>query len=188
MQKRLRSTTGRQTESSKAKSTTKTVDDPLKKARARPALSFANILCSQSQPASNTRGTSALAKNTTTANANPPPTRRSNRLQSGSGAKQLHLNKVRDDRVPAEHQLMFSSTLLQHEIVEDHVINPASPKNRIPMARLPSQHLLGLNCLPLQRLRGPYNRSSRHRKSTSTRWRTTISTSWSASSHRLPGD
>ncbi|TEB36224.1 TPR-like protein [Coprinellus micaceus] len=105
VQKRLRSTAGRQIESSKAKSTTKTVDDPLKKARARQALSFANNLStSNSQPASNTRGTSAVAKPTSQASTNPATTRRSNRLQSGSGAKQLHLNKhpptTRDRRRP----------------------------------------------------------------------------------------
>jgi anaphase-promoting complex subunit 3 len=130
VQKRLRSTAGRQIESSKAKSTTKTVDDPLKKARARQALSFANNLStSNSQPASNTRGTSAVAKPTSQASTNPATTRRSNRLQSGSGAKQLHLNKVSNGTVIAEHQLMFSSTLLQHETAEGRVINPAKWMN-----------------------------------------------------------
>ena len=189
VQKRLRSTAGRQIESSKAKSTTKTVDDPLKKARARQALSFANNLStSNSQPASNARGTSAVAKPTFQASANPTTTRRSNRLQSGSGAKQLHLNKVSSNGADvAEHQLMFSSTLLQHETAEGRVINPARWMKRPRMAsRSPNRRLLDLNCHPLRR-RGRYNKSSRLRKNTSRSWRISTSMNWSASSPRPPG-
>ncbi|KAF6764771.1 hypothetical protein DFP72DRAFT_869216 [Ephemerocybe angulata] len=92
--KKLRSTAGRQIDP-KPKSSSKTaVDEPLKKARARPALSFANIFSSShSQPAAPSRAPTTLTKNNAQPNVTHTATRRSNRLQSGSGAKQLHLSK-----------------------------------------------------------------------------------------------
>ncbi|KAJ2925216.1 hypothetical protein H1R20_g11878, partial [Candolleomyces eurysporus] len=95
VQKRLRST-AKQPEQTKPKSSNKTtVDEPLKKARARPALSFANIFSSShSQPAAASRTNTALTKNGAQGNAAHAGTRRSNRLLSGSGAKQLHLSKL----------------------------------------------------------------------------------------------
>lgn len=75
VQKKLRSTAGRQIDP-KPKSSSKTaVDEPLKK------------------PAAPSRAPTTLTKNNAQPNVTHTATRRSNRLQSGSGAKQLHLSK-----------------------------------------------------------------------------------------------
>ena len=92
--KRLRSTT-RQPEAVKPKSSKSSLDDPLKKARARPALSFANIFSSsgrRSQPTTSSRTNLGPGKS----NAQPShiPTRRSTRLLSGTGTKLPHASKV----------------------------------------------------------------------------------------------
>lgn len=95
--KRLRSTTTRIAPESKPKSSSNkgASDELLKKARARPALLYANVFSSShSQPATTSRAHAALTKIATQSNLNAA-TRRSNRLQSGSGTKQLHLAKVR---------------------------------------------------------------------------------------------
>ncbi|EAU88243.2 cell division cycle protein 27/anaphase promoting complex subunit 3 [Coprinopsis cinerea okayama7 len=107
VQKRLRSTSRQPEASSKPKSSKSTLDDPLKKARARPALSVANIISSSShsQPVNTSRTNTALGKSNTQPSAVPPPTRRSNRLLSGNGAKQLGLPKAptRERRRPVAH-------------------------------------------------------------------------------------
>ena len=90
--KKLRSTS-RQPEALKSKPIKFSLDDPLKKARARPALSFANIFSFSG------------SQSTASSRANPPPgknniqptagvgTRRSTRLLSGTGTK-THSSKV----------------------------------------------------------------------------------------------
>ena len=94
MPKKLRSTS-RQPEVLKPKLVKSSVDDPLKKARARPALSFANIFSSsgrRSQSTTSSRANPLPGKN----NIQPIPgvgTRRSTRLISGTGIKS-HSSKV----------------------------------------------------------------------------------------------
>lgn len=72
------------------------VDNPLKKARARPALLLTNLFSSsgrRSQPTTSTR-TIGLGKSTTQPMASNIATRRSTRLLSGTGTKQPHNSKV----------------------------------------------------------------------------------------------
>jgi hypothetical protein len=89
--KKLRSTS-RQPEPLKPKPM-KSLDDPLKKARARPALSFANIFSfSGSQSITSSRANPPPGKNNTQPTAGVG-TRRSTRLLSGTGAKS-HSSKV----------------------------------------------------------------------------------------------
>lgn len=101
--KKLRSNV-RQPEAVKSSKPNKlTTDDPLKKARARPALTFANIFSSpgrRSQPTSSHRTAAGTGKSN-----NPPvnpnvATRRSTRLLSGSGTKQPHSSKVSTSQRP----------------------------------------------------------------------------------------
>ncbi|EDR10957.1 uncharacterized protein LACBIDRAFT_315993 [Laccaria bicolor S238N-H82] len=91
--KRLRSTT-RQPEAVKPKPSKSSLDDPLKKARARPALSFANIFSSsdgRSQPTTSSR--TNLGPGKSSAQTSHIPTRRSTRLLSGTGPKLPHTSK-----------------------------------------------------------------------------------------------
>lgn len=96
--KRLRSTS-RQAEAIKSKSSKLNSDDPSKKARARPALLFANIFSSsgrRSQHAASSRNANAPGKGIVQPTAPTLAPRRSTRLLSGTGAKQPHLStKVR---------------------------------------------------------------------------------------------
>jgi len=86
--KRLRATS-RQPEL-KTKASKALFDDPLKKARARPALSFANIFSSsvgRSQSTTVSRTTSGHGKSNAPPVPNAGPTRRSTRLLSNNGQK-----------------------------------------------------------------------------------------------------
>ncbi|KAH7912129.1 hypothetical protein BJ138DRAFT_1179026 [Hygrophoropsis aurantiaca] len=89
--KRLRSTTRqRSIEVVKAKPTKLTVDEPLKKARARPALKFANFFSSpgrRSQPVTSTRTTAGVGKSDRHPGNPSLVPRRSTRLLSGTTAK-----------------------------------------------------------------------------------------------------
>lgn len=92
MPKRLRSTS-HQAEVIKSKSNKLNSDDPSKKARARPALLFANIFSSsgrRSQHAAPSRNANALGKGNVPSNAPTLAPRRSTRLLGGTGAKQPH--------------------------------------------------------------------------------------------------
>ncbi|KAF8810137.1 TPR-like protein [Phlegmacium glaucopus] len=110
--KKLRSTS-RQPEALKLKSVKSSLDDPLKKARARPALSFANIFSSSGR----------RSQSTTSSRTNLPPgknniqpaagvvTRRSTRLLSGTGTKS-HSSKhlpTRDRRRQPAHSRTLST-------------------------------------------------------------------------------
>ncbi|KAF9246486.1 hypothetical protein BU15DRAFT_85246 [Melanogaster broomeanus] len=92
VQKRLRSTTRqRSIDMAKSKPTKLIVDEPLKKARARPALKFANIFSSpgrRSQPIQNSRSaTGGVGKNERHPGNNGVGPRRSTRLLSGVTSK-----------------------------------------------------------------------------------------------------
>lgn len=97
VQKRLRSTTRqRSVDLAKSKSSKLVVDEPLKKARARPALKFANIFSSpgrRSQPIQNLRNVVGVGKNERHPGTNGVGPRRSTRLLSGTINKQV--GKVR---------------------------------------------------------------------------------------------
>ncbi|KAH7924550.1 TPR-like protein [Leucogyrophana mollusca] len=89
--KRLRSTTRQQSiEAVKSKPTKLTVDEPLKKARARPALKFANFFSSpgrRSQPVTSTRATAGVGKSDRHPGNPSLAPRRSTRLLSGPTTK-----------------------------------------------------------------------------------------------------
>ncbi|KAF9227878.1 TPR-like protein [Gyrodon lividus] len=91
VQKRLRSTTRQQSiEMVKCKPSKPSVDEPLKKARARPALKFANIFSSpgrRSQSIQNSRNTTGVGKNERHPGNNGVGPRRSTRLLSGVTSK-----------------------------------------------------------------------------------------------------
>jgi len=91
VQKRLRPTTRqRSIEMVKSKSSKVIVDEPLKKARARPALTFANIFSSpgrRSQPVQNSKTTVGTGKNERTLGNAVLGPRRSTRLLSGASNK-----------------------------------------------------------------------------------------------------
>lgn len=95
--KRLRST-ARHAEAAKAKSTKVPDDDSSKKARARPALIFANIFSSsgrRSQPVTTVRSIAGVGKSNAPTSAINLATRRSTRLLGGATTKQSHILKVR---------------------------------------------------------------------------------------------
>ena len=81
----------------KSKPTKLSVEEPVKKARARPALKFANFFSSsgrRSQPTSSSRaGSAGLGKNDRIPSNSTIATRRSTRLLTGNGTKQT--GKVR---------------------------------------------------------------------------------------------
>ncbi|KAF5387124.1 hypothetical protein D9615_001841 [Tricholomella constricta] len=96
------------------------VDDPLKKARARPALSFANIFSSsgrRSQPTTSSR-TAGVGKSNAQPVVSHVPTRRSTRLLSGTGTKQPHVTKLttRGKRRPSVNTRSRST---ESEVEED---------------------------------------------------------------------
>ncbi|KAH6919014.1 hypothetical protein BKA70DRAFT_1249019 [Coprinopsis sp. MPI-PUGE-AT-0042] len=128
VQKRLRSTSRQPEASSKPKSSKSVLDDPLKKARARPALSVANIFSSSVQPANPAR-TNALGKSNAQPTVLPPGTRRSTRLLSGSGPKQLNLKHPPN----RERRRQISRTKLDSDKEDDapalggEVVHPTSP-------------------------------------------------------------
>lgn len=97
VQKRLRSTTRqRSVDLAKSKPSKLVVEEPLKKARARPALKFANIFSSpgrRSQPIQNLRSVVGAGKNERHSGNNGVGPRRSTRLLSGIMSKQA--GKVR---------------------------------------------------------------------------------------------
>jgi anaphase-promoting complex subunit 3 len=104
MPKKLRST-ARQPDAAKSSKPNKlAVDEPLRKARARPALTFANFFSSsgrRSQPTTSSRTATGVGKSGIQhiQPSNPSiATRRSTRLLSGTGSKQTHLSKVRAAR------------------------------------------------------------------------------------------
>ncbi|KDR81837.1 hypothetical protein GALMADRAFT_240086 [Galerina marginata CBS 339.88] len=105
--KRLRSTT-QQPEAVKSKTSKSSLDDPLKKARARPALSFANIFSSsgrRSQQTTSSRTNVVPGKSNAQPAVGHIPTRRSSRLLSGTAPKQSHTSKhsIRDRRRQPTH-------------------------------------------------------------------------------------
>jgi len=87
--KKMRST-AQQSEGLKSKPSKASLDDSLKKARARPALSFANIFSSsgrRSQQTTSSRTNVAPGKSNAQAASGHAATRRSTRLLSGTGPK-----------------------------------------------------------------------------------------------------
>ncbi|KAF8911163.1 hypothetical protein CPB84DRAFT_1812616 [Gymnopilus junonius] len=104
--KRLRS--NQQSETLKSKTSKSSLDDPLKKARARPALSFANIFSSsgrRSQQTTSSRTNVVPGKSNAQPVAAHIATRRSTRLLSGTAPKPTHPSKhsTRDRRRPPPH-------------------------------------------------------------------------------------
>ncbi|KAF9566247.1 TPR-like protein [Agrocybe pediades] len=100
--KKLRSTTT-QPEALKSKPSKASLDDSLKKARARPALSFANIFSSsgrRSQQTTSSRTNATAGKSNAQPATGHPPTRRSTRLLSGTGPKLPSSKTSRDRRRP----------------------------------------------------------------------------------------
>ncbi|KAM6500894.1 hypothetical protein JOM56_003908 [Amanita muscaria] len=109
--KRLRST-NKHADTAKQKSVKVAEDDSSKKARARPALIFANIFSSsgrRSQPATTVRSAAGSGKSNATAAAINLATRRSTRLLGGATTKQPYIPKypavVRDRRRPTAQPL-----------------------------------------------------------------------------------
>jgi anaphase-promoting complex subunit 3 len=115
--KKLRSTTRQPDAIKPSKPNKLTVDEPLRKARARPALTFANFFSSSgrhSQPTTSSSRTAigGLGKSGTQQiqPSNPSiATRRSTRLLTGTGSKQPHPSKVRAAR---SYSLEFRLTCL----------------------------------------------------------------------------
>ncbi|KIM49461.1 hypothetical protein M413DRAFT_438643 [Hebeloma cylindrosporum] len=98
--KKLRSTS-QHPETLKTKASKSSLDDPLKKARARPALSFANIFSSsgrRSQSTTSSRTNVAPGKSNSQPAAGHIPTRRSTRLLSGTGQKAPSTKHATRDR------------------------------------------------------------------------------------------
>ncbi|KAF8892565.1 hypothetical protein BD779DRAFT_1509674 [Infundibulicybe gibba] len=122
--KRLRSTTRQPEPPNPSKPTKQTADDPLKKARARPALLFANIFSSsgrRTQPAATSRTNAGVGKtNIPPANTNIG-TRRSTRLLSGTGAKQPHPSKLPPNR-DRRRQLTHIHSRSAESDMEDELI------------------------------------------------------------------
>jgi anaphase-promoting complex subunit 3 len=98
--KKLRSTAPQPEMARSSKPLKLTVDEPLKKARARPALKLSNLFSSSgrsSQPPIPSRSTSGTGKSTNHAGALGTGTRRSTRLNSGTTVKQPYGSKVGED-------------------------------------------------------------------------------------------
>ncbi|KAF9452292.1 TPR-like protein [Macrolepiota fuliginosa MF-IS2] len=146
--KRLRSTT-HQADAAKSKSSKLNSDDPSKKARARPALLFANIFSSsgrRSQYAASSRNANAPGKGNVQPTAPTLAPRRSSRLLSGTGVKQPHPSTkhstTRDRRRQASHTRTVSAESDKDDDVfsggdTNHLPSP-TPVPLSPHAELPS--------------------------------------------------
>lgn len=90
--KKLRSTSRQPEAAVRASKSSKLTDDTLKKARVRPALTFANFFSSsgRTQPTTSSRTSAAIGKSNQAAGHGGIPTRRSTRLLSGTSTKQGH--------------------------------------------------------------------------------------------------
>ncbi|KIJ69356.1 hypothetical protein HYDPIDRAFT_36424 [Hydnomerulius pinastri MD-312] len=123
VQKRLRSTTRqRSIEMAKSKPSKLIVDEPLKKARARPALKFANIFSSpgrRSQPVQNSRNTAGVGKTERHPGNTGLGPRRSTRLLSGATSKPAGKHPPLRER---RHQLTTSrSRSIESEADDDTI-------------------------------------------------------------------
>lgn len=95
-----------------------TVDEPLKKARVRPALKFSNPFSSSgrpSQPPIPSRAASGTGKSNNHALVSSTGTRRSTRLNSGTTTKQPYGSKVRKDLPCFPKVLTLHNSTLQTE-------------------------------------------------------------------------
>ncbi|KAJ3497688.1 hypothetical protein NLJ89_g10317 [Agrocybe chaxingu] len=138
--KRLRSTAS-QPEGLKSKPSKTSLDDPSKKARARPALSFANIFSSagrRSQQTTSSRTNAALGKSNTLPSVPPAPTRRSSRLQSGTVAKPKLRNERR--KIPAHTRTRsIESEKDEESTLGGEVAYSTSPPSAALSPRLPKK-------------------------------------------------
>ncbi|KAL4067664.1 TPR-like protein [Scleroderma citrinum] len=123
VQKRLRPTTRqRSIEVTKSKSSKVIVDDPLKKARARPALTFANIFSSpgrRSQPVQNSKTTIGTGKNERSLGNAVLGPRRSTRLLSGTS------NKPSGKHPPVRDRRRQLTALRSHSVDTEPEDDPA---------------------------------------------------------------
>ncbi|KIM65304.1 hypothetical protein SCLCIDRAFT_112905 [Scleroderma citrinum Foug A] len=123
VQKRLRPTTRqRSIEITKSKSSKVIVDEPLKKARARPALTFANIFSSpgrRSQPVQNSKTIIGTGKNERTLGNAVLGPRRSTRLLSGAS------NKPSGKHPPVRDRRRQLTALRTHSVDTEQDDDPA---------------------------------------------------------------
>ncbi|KAJ3568883.1 hypothetical protein NP233_g5422 [Leucocoprinus birnbaumii] len=139
--KRLRSTSN-QADAIKSKNSKLNADDPSKKARARPALLFANIFSSsgrRSQHAAPSRNVNAPGKGNVQPN---PPTlpRRSSRLLSGPGAKQPHPSTKHTTTRDRRRQASNTRTVSAESDKDDDVFS-GGDTNYLPSPPPPSAPL-----------------------------------------------
>ncbi|KIJ17444.1 hypothetical protein PAXINDRAFT_168102 [Paxillus involutus ATCC 200175] len=142
VQKRLRSTTRqRSIEVAKSKPSKPLVDEPPKKARARPALKFANIFSSpgrRSQPIQNSRNTTGVGKNERHPGNNGVGPRRSTRLLSGATSKPTGKHPPLRER---RRQLTTSrSRPLESDVDEDTVPAADIGSSTSPTSNAQSPH------------------------------------------------
>ncbi|KAJ7940806.1 hypothetical protein B0H13DRAFT_1940027 [Mycena leptocephala] len=137
--KKLRSTAPQPEMARSSKPLKLTVDEPLKKARARPALKFPNLFSSSgrpSQPPIPSRSVSGTGKSNNHSLASSTATRRSTRLNSGTSVKQPYGSKhtsSRDRRrQPTQH---LRSRSMESDMDEDFqaAYSPSPP----PIAHSP---------------------------------------------------
>ncbi|PFH52439.1 hypothetical protein AMATHDRAFT_57055 [Amanita thiersii Skay4041] len=121
--KRLRSTTRRLEVTKQTKGTKVQTNDPSKKARARPALIFANIFSSsgrRSQPVTTARTAPSAGKNNAPPPANNLATRRSTRLLSTTTTKQSHVTKYdKNSNITRDRRRQISQPLRNHTAESD---------------------------------------------------------------------
>ncbi|KAG9318517.1 TCP-1/cpn60 chaperonin family-domain-containing protein [Chiua virens] len=131
VQKRLRSTTRqRSVDLAKSKPSKLVLDEPLKKARARPALKFANIFSSpgrRSQPVQSLRGAVGTGKNERHLGNNGVGPRRSTRLLSGTMAKQAGKNA--DCQIATSRSRSIGSDLDEDTVAAADVASSTSLSN-----------------------------------------------------------
>ncbi|EKM83048.1 hypothetical protein AGABI1DRAFT_111570 [Agaricus bisporus var. burnettii JB137-S8] len=133
MPKRLRSTS-HQAEVIKSKSSKLNSDNPSKKARARPALLFANIFSSsgrRSQHAAPSRNANAPGKGNIQSNVPTLAPRRSTRLLSGTGAKQPHPLQKHAPARERRRQASKTRTISAESDKDDDVFS-GGDTNRLP--------------------------------------------------------
>ncbi|KAJ7752015.1 hypothetical protein B0H16DRAFT_1419180 [Mycena metata] len=136
--KKLRSTAPQPEMARSSKPLKLTVDEPVKKARARPALKFSNLFSSSGrpQPPIPSRPTSGTGKSNNHSLASSTATRRSTRLNSGSSVKQPYGSKHTSNRdrrrQPTQH---LRSRSMESDMDEDFqaAYSPSPP----PMAQSP---------------------------------------------------
>ncbi|KAJ8456169.1 hypothetical protein ONZ45_g18799 [Pleurotus djamor] len=130
--KKLRSTSRQPEVTARGLKSTKFAEDTLEKARARPALTFANFFSSSgrpSQPTTSSRTSAATGKSNVPTAHGGIATRRSTRLLSGTSTKPGHSKTSRDRRRHLNHQLPKST---DSEIEEEavHAADFASSSTR----------------------------------------------------------